>query len=101
MKDFYDKKRKATLMSGIIQRKNQISDVEKSQNDYALENKEEGYTLKKNNLESAKSLKEASEQNKLLENENMTLKDQVKDLEEKIKRSSALLKKIYNSIPKK
>ncbi len=45
MKDFYDKKRKATLMSGIIQRKNQISDVEKSQNDYALENKEEGYTL--------------------------------------------------------
>ncbi len=63
--------------------------------------KEDAYTLKKNNLESAKSLKEVNDHIKQLENENITLKDQVKDMEGKIKRSSALLKKIYNSIPKK
>lgn len=63
--------------------------------------REEAYEVQKNNLESAKSLKEARKQNELLENENITLKEQVKHLEEQLKRSSVLLKKIYNSIPKK
>lgn len=63
--------------------------------------REEAYEVQKNNLESAKSLKEARKQNELLENENITLKEQVKHLEEQLKRSSLLLKKIYNSIPKK
>ncbi len=46
MKEVYSKKRKATLMRGIMQRESQISKVEKSQTDYAMQNKEaQGYTL--------------------------------------------------------
>jgi len=63
--------------------------------------REEAYSLRKNNLESVKSLKDARKENETLENENSELKRQVVALEEQIKRSSALLKKIYNSIPKK
>lgn len=63
--------------------------------------REEAYSLKKNNLESAKSLKEAREANEQLENENQTLKEQIRNMEANLKRSADLLKKIYNSIPKK
>ena len=63
--------------------------------------REEAYSLKKNNLESAKSLKEAREVNERLENENLTLKEQIRTMEINLKRSADLLKKIYNSIPKK
>lgn len=63
--------------------------------------REEAYSLKKNNLESAKSLKEAREANEQLENENLTLKEQIRTMETSLKRSADLLKKIYNSIPKK
>ena len=63
--------------------------------------REEAYSLKKNNLESAKSLKEAREVNERLENENQTLKEQMRTMEANLKRSADLLKKIYNSIPKK
>lgn len=84
---------------------NKELDKNKKENE-KLQNKikalrEEAYEVQKNNLESAKSLKEARKQNELLENENITLKEQVKHLEEQLKRSSVLLKKIYNSIPKK
>lgn len=63
--------------------------------------REEAYSLRKNNLESVRTLKAARQENEKLENENAILKEQVKSMEEKIKRSSILLKKIYNSIPKK
>ncbi len=63
--------------------------------------REEAYSLRKNNLESVKSLKDARKENNRLENENTMLSQQVKDLEDKLKRSSALLQKIYNSIPRK
>ncbi len=84
---------------------NKELDKNKKENE-KLQNKikslrEEAYEVQKNNLESAKSLKEARKQNELLENENITLKEQVKHLEEQLKRSSVLLKKIYNSIPRK
>lgn len=84
---------------------NKELDKNKKENE-KLQNKikslrEEAYEVQKNNLESAKSLKEARKQNELLENENITLKEQVKQLEEQLKRSSVLLKKIYNSIPRK
>lgn len=84
---------------------NKELDKNKKENE-KLQNKikslrEEAYEVQKNNLESAKSLKEARKQNELLENENITLKEQVRHLEEQLKRSSVLLKKIYNSIPRK
>ena len=63
--------------------------------------REEAYSLKKNNLESAKSLKEAREANERLENENLTLKEQIRTMEINLKRSAEMQKKIYNSIPKK
>lgn len=58
-------------------------------------------TLRKNNLESVNALNAARELQNSLKNENITLKEQVKVMERKIKQTSALLKKIYNSIPKK
>lgn len=84
---------------------NKELDKNKKENE-KLQNKikalrEEAYEVQKNNLESAKSLKEARKQNELLENENITLREQVKHMEEQLKRSSILLKKIYNSIPRK
>ncbi len=63
--------------------------------------REEAYSLRKNNLESVRTLKAARQENEKLENENAILKEQVKSMEDKLKRSSILLKKIYNSIPRK
>lgn len=61
---------------------------------------EENESLKKNNLEAVDSLKEAKEAKNRLEAENSKLNDKVKSMEAKLKQSSALLKKIYNSIPR-
>ncbi len=58
-------------------------------------------TLRKNNLESVNALNAARELQNSLKNENITLKEQIKVMERKIKQTSVLLKKIYNSIPKK
>lgn len=63
--------------------------------------REEAYSLRKSNLESVKSLKEARKANEVLENENSELRRQISAMEEQIKRSSVLLKKIYNSIPRR
>lgn len=63
--------------------------------------REEAYSLRKNNLESVKSLKEARNENERLVNENYELNRKLTAMEEQIKRTSALLKKIYNSIPRK
>lgn len=63
--------------------------------------KEENETLRKNNLESANSLNNMRSEKNLLENENITLKEQIKVMDKKIKQSAELLKRIYNSIPKR
>jgi len=63
--------------------------------------REETYSLRKNNLESVKSLKEARNENEKLVNENYELNKKLTTMEEQIKRTSALLKKIYNTIPRK
>ncbi|MCI9110562.1 MAG: hypothetical protein HFH47_01970 [Bacilli bacterium] len=63
--------------------------------------REEAYTLRRSNLEGVKSLKEARSENERLENEKMELHRKLTVMEEQIKRSSMLLKKIYNSIPRK
>ncbi len=62
-----------------------------------LENKE----LRQNNLNSAISIKNAKEKYHNILNENNLLKEHNAKLEAKIKQSSELLRKIYNSIPKK
>ncbi len=77
------------------------SEVTEEQKNQIRSLREEAYSLRKNNLESVKSLKEARKENEVLENENSELKRQVAVLEEQIKRASALLKKIYNSIPRR
>ena len=63
--------------------------------------KEELYTSKKVNMESSKAANEAISENKILEKDNSILQDRVNEMEEKIKYFTALMKKIYNSIPKK
>jgi len=63
--------------------------------------REESYSLRKNNLELVKSMKDARKEAERLEAENNTLRGQIRVMEEQIRRSSALLKKIYNSIPRR
>ena len=63
--------------------------------------RDENEELKKSNLESADALNKAREEAKMISNENVTLKEQIKVMETKIRQSADLLKKIYNSIPKK
>lgn len=63
--------------------------------------RDENEELKKSNLESADALNKAREEAKMISNENVTLKEQIKVMETKVRQSAELLKKIYNSIPKK
>ncbi len=63
--------------------------------------KNETDQLKKSNLESAEALKKAEEAKKLANNEIIDLKEKLQMMEGKMKQSAELLKKIYNSIPKK
>lgn len=63
--------------------------------------KNENEMLKKNNLESASTLKDLRSKNNLLENENTDLKEQIESVNKKLNQSSELLRRIYNSIPKK
>jgi len=63
--------------------------------------REESYSLRKNNLELVKSMKDARKEAERLDAENANLRAQLRVMEEQIRRSSALLKKIYNSIPRR
>ncbi len=63
--------------------------------------RDENEELKKSNLESADALNKAREEAKMISNENVTLKEQIKVMETKVRQSAELLKKIYNSIPKR
>ncbi len=63
--------------------------------------KDEADELKRRNLESVNALNKAQEESQLLNNENITLKEQIKVMEKKVRQSAELLRKIYNSIPKK
>lgn len=63
--------------------------------------KDEAYEVQKNNLESSKTLKEARKRNERLENENFELREQIRTMQDQLKRTSDLLKKIYQSIPRR
>ena len=56
--------------------------------------------LKQNNLESVDSINTLREEKEKALNENADLKDEVESLKARIKKSSELIKKIYNSIPR-
>lgn len=60
----------------------------------------ENEELKKNNLEAVNALNGEKDAKNHLEAENMQLKDKLKVMENKLSQSAALLKRIYNSIPK-
>ena len=62
--------------------------------------KRENEQLKKNNLEAVNALNGEKDAKNRLEAENMRLKDRQKIIEDKLSQSAALLKRIYNSIPK-
>ena len=60
----------------------------------------ENDTLKKNNLDAVNELNKTKDAKNRLEAENVKLKDNIKELESKLKQSSALLNKIYKSLSK-
>ena len=63
--------------------------------------KQENKELKQNNLDSANTIKETTEKYHNILNENAILKERNEKLEKKMKQSSELLRRIYDSIPKK
>lgn len=63
--------------------------------------KAENELMKKNNLDAVGELNKVKDAKDRLKAENVKLKDQVKEMEKQLEKSSALLKKIYNSISKK
>ncbi|MBQ9011459.1 MAG: hypothetical protein IJ093_02300 [Bacilli bacterium] len=71
-----------TLKDQIVQYVNEISE------------------LRKSNLESAEALKNSADENKKLSNEITSLKEKLEVLEQKAAKSSELIQKIYNCIPK-
>ncbi len=86
----------------IAQAKIKAFDTEKEELSTQIASlKDENEELKRSNLESASALNKAREEVKMISNENVTLKEQIKVMEKKVKQSADLLKKIYNSIPKK
>lgn len=62
--------------------------------------RQENETLKQNNLDAVNSASDIKDAKTRLEAENIKLKDQLKEKEEKLIKTSSLLKKIYNSIPR-
>ena len=56
--------------------------------------------LKLSNLESADSINTLREEKQMVLNENAELKDEIESMKKKIAKSSELIKKIYNSIPR-
>ena len=63
--------------------------------------KQENKELKQNNLDSANTIKETTEKYRNILNENAILKERNEKLEKKMRQSSELLRRIYDSIPKK
>lgn len=63
--------------------------------------KQENKELKQNNLDSANTIKETTEKYHNILNENAILKERNEKLEKKMRQSSELLRRIYDSIPKK
>lgn len=95
------------VVSGFV---DEYDNLQKTLDDYkqkldeALEQidslKAENETLKKNNLDAAGDINKAKDAKNRLEAENIKLKDQIKEKDAKLAKTSALLKKIYNSIPR-
>ena len=62
---------------------------------------QENESLKQNNLDAVNALNSEKDARNRLEAENVKLKDRNKLLEDKLKQSVALFKRLYNSIPRK
>lgn len=117
--DEYNKVKKdyANLNGDYVNIKSNYADIKSDYADLTGENKDlesklkkqdkeidqlnkEIESLKKNNSEKIESINKLHDENEKLISDNADLKLQITEMREKISKSSALIKKIYNSIPR-
>lgn len=98
LKDKIDKE--ATDKKDLQDQLEKINSENDNLKDQLSQNEEEIANLKKSNLESAEALSASAEEKKVMSNEIADLKEKLEVLERKAAKSSELIQKIYNCIPK-
>ncbi len=90
----------SNAVDGFVNNYNQLHANLDEANEQINSLKEEINELKKNNLEAVSALNSEKDAKNRLEAENIKLKDQMNEMKNKLNKTSALLKRIYDSIPK-
>ena len=90
----------SNAVDGFVNNYNQLHANLDEANEQINSLKEEINELKKNNLEAVSALNSEKDAKNRLEAENIKLKDQMNEMKNKLNKTSALLKRIYDIIPK-